>query len=113
MSTLQKREDKKTVCLGEADMVKAPPLVLAKKKAKKKRIERNQNDYSVPIYKIMKQIHPELGVSKKAMSLLNSMLYCHFLLMQQMMSDQVLSLMPFSALLKRLHNCVHIVTPKL
>ena len=37
-------------------------------KKKKKRTE----SYSIYIYKVLKQVHPEIGVSKKSMSILNS-----------------------------------------
>lgn len=38
------------------------------KPVKKKRIE----SYSIYIYKVLKQIHPKIGVSSKAMSIMNS-----------------------------------------
>ena len=38
------------------------------KKRSKKRIE----SYSTYIYKVLKQVHPDKGISKKAMSILNS-----------------------------------------
>ena len=39
-----------------------------KKKRKSKRIE----SYQTYIHKVLKQVHPEIGVSKKAMSIMNS-----------------------------------------
>lgn len=39
-----------------------------KKKAKKKRAE----SYSIYIYKVLKQVHPDTGISSKAMSIMNS-----------------------------------------
>ncbi len=39
-----------------------------KKKRHKKRIE----SYSTYIYKVLKQVHPEIGISKKSMSIMNS-----------------------------------------
>ncbi|KAJ3103084.1 histone H2B [Physocladia obscura] len=54
---------------------KAPAKTAAKKtkdgvakKSKKKRIE----TYSSYIYKVLKQVHPETGISNKAMSIMNS-----------------------------------------
>lgn len=38
------------------------------KKKKKKRRE----TYSIYIYKVLKQVHPEIGISSKAMSIMNS-----------------------------------------
>merc|ERR1712125_198358 len=38
------------------------------KKKKKKRVE----SYSTYIYKVLKQVHPDTGISKKSMSIMNS-----------------------------------------
>mmetsp|Transcript_4938 Transcript_4938/g.8812 ORF Transcript_4938/g.8812 Transcript_4938/m.8812 type:complete len:116 (-) Transcript_4938:78-425(-) len=40
----------------------------SKKKGSKKRIE----SYSTYIYRVLKQVHPEIGISKKSMSIMNS-----------------------------------------
>lgn len=40
--------------------------------AMKKRRKRRNETYNIYIYKVLKQVHPEIGVSKKAMSILNS-----------------------------------------
>jgi len=37
-------------------------------KRKKKRVE----TFSLYIYKVLKQVHPEIGISKKAMNIMNS-----------------------------------------
>ena len=34
--------------------------------------KRRTETYNIYIYKVLKQVHPEMGVSKKAMSVLNS-----------------------------------------
>ena len=47
---------------------KAPKVAGAKKKRSKKRIE----SYSTYIYRVLKQVHPDTGISKKAMSIMNS-----------------------------------------
>jgi histone H2B len=39
-----------------------------KKKGKKKRLE----TFSIYIYKVLKQVHPDTGVSKRSMSIMNS-----------------------------------------
>jgi histone H2B len=36
------------------------------------RKKRRTETYNIYIYKVLKQVHPEIGVSKKAMSVLNS-----------------------------------------
>ena len=38
----------------------------------KTRRKRRNETYNIYIYKVLKQVHPEIGVSKKAMSILNS-----------------------------------------
>ncbi|KAL7413960.1 histone-fold-containing protein [Mrakia frigida] len=47
---------------------KAPKAEGDKKKRNKKRVE----TYSSYIYKVLKQVHPDTGISNKAMSILNS-----------------------------------------
>lgn len=46
----------------------------AHKKAggEKKRRKKRKETYSIYIYKVLKQVHPETGVSSKAMSIMNS-----------------------------------------
>lgn len=48
--------------------VKSPATSKAGKAKKKKRTE----TYSTYIYKVLKQVHPDTGISGKAMSVLNS-----------------------------------------
>ena len=38
----------------------------------KKRHRRRKESYSIYIYKVLKQVHPETGISSKAMSIMNS-----------------------------------------
>ena len=51
---------------------------MAKKSAKKKgapggkRKKKRTESYSIYIYKVLKQVHPDTGISKKAMSIMNS-----------------------------------------
>ena len=52
----------------KAAAVKAPKVAGEKKKRRKTRKE----TYSVYIYKVLKQVHPETGISSKAMSIMNS-----------------------------------------
>ena len=46
----------------------------SKKKTEKggKRRKREVQTFSIYIYKVLKQVHPDTGISKKAMSILNS-----------------------------------------
>ena len=44
-----------------------PPGVDGKKKKKKRK-----ESYSIYIYKVLKQVHPDTGISSKAMSIMNS-----------------------------------------
>ncbi|KAG1491061.1 hypothetical protein G6F49_013356 [Rhizopus delemar] len=44
---------------------------VAKTGDKKKRVSRRET-YSSYIYKVLKQVHPDTGISNKAMSILNS-----------------------------------------
>ena len=46
------------------------PLKAGDKKKKKRRTE----SYSTYIYKVLKQVHPDTGISKKAMSIMNSLM---------------------------------------
>ncbi|ORY50846.1 histone-fold-containing protein [Rhizoclosmatium globosum] len=54
---------------------KAPAKTAAKKTkdgaGKKKKVSRKES-YSSYIYKVLKQVHPETGISNKAMSIMNS-----------------------------------------
>jgi len=40
----------------------------AEKKSRRRRVE----TFSIYIYKVLKQVHPDIGVSKKAMNIMNS-----------------------------------------
>lgn len=42
------------------------------KKDDKKRHKKRKESYAVYIYKVLKQVHPDTGVSSKAMSIMNS-----------------------------------------
>ena len=43
-----------------------------KKNAGKKRRKKRVESYSTYIYKVLKQVHPDTGISKKGMSIMNS-----------------------------------------
>ncbi|XP_027689403.2 histone H2B 7-like [Lepidochelys kempii] len=42
------------------------------KKGDKKRKKSRRESYSIYVYKVLKQVHPDTGISSKAMSIMNS-----------------------------------------
>ncbi|XP_025033712.1 histone H2B 7-like [Pelodiscus sinensis] len=42
------------------------------KKVDKKRKKSRKESYSIYVYKVLKQVHPDTGISSKAMSIMNS-----------------------------------------
>jgi histone H2B len=72
-------EKKPTTTAGKAPAGKAPAekKEAGKKTAaatgeKKKRTKTRKETYSTYIYKVLKQVHPDTGISNRAMSILNS-----------------------------------------
>ncbi len=56
-------------------MAKTPSKKSAKapkKAGDKKKKKRRTESYSIYIYKVLKQVHPDTGISKKGMSIMNS-----------------------------------------
>ena len=51
---------------------KAASKAKAQHTGTKKRRKRRRESYSIYIYKVLKQVHPDTGVSSKAMSIMNS-----------------------------------------
>jgi histone H2B len=51
---------------------KKAPKAEGAKGAVKKRVRRNYNSYSAFIYKVLKQVHHDVGISNKAMAIMNS-----------------------------------------
>ena len=51
--------------------VKAAKTVV-KGKGEKKRKSKRKESYAIYIYKVLKQVHPDTGISSKAMSIMNS-----------------------------------------
>lgn len=49
--------------------LKTPKSVVKKKKIKRKR---RTETYSTYIYKILKQVHPQIGISRRSMLIINS-----------------------------------------
>jgi histone H2B len=54
-----------------ADSTKAPKAAKESTGEKKTRRRRNET-FSLYIYKVLKQVHPDTGISKKAMNIMNS-----------------------------------------
>ncbi|XP_078090839.1 histone H2B 1/2-like [Mustelus asterias] len=61
-------DEKKAAPKKGAKKVIKKPVVKGGKKRRKSRKE----SYSIYIYKVMKQVHPDTGISSKAMSIMNS-----------------------------------------
>ena len=51
---------------------KTTPATKVVKKTVEKRHRRRVESFGVYIYKVLKQVHPETGISKKAMAIMNS-----------------------------------------
>ena len=51
---------------------KAASKAKAARGGDKKRKRRRRESYSIYIYKVLKQVHPDTGISSKAMSIMNS-----------------------------------------
>merc|ERR1711907_52595 len=51
---------------------KTMPPKSAKKQPAKKSAKKRTESYSTYIYKVLKQVHPDTGISNKAMSIMNS-----------------------------------------
>jgi histone H2B len=53
-------------------MAKTPSKKTSKKRGTSTRRRRRVESYSIYIYKVLKQVHPETGISKRGMSIMNS-----------------------------------------
>ncbi|XP_067878034.1 histone H2B 5-like [Heterodontus francisci] len=63
-------DDKKTTAPSKKGAKKV--LKKAPAKGSKKRRKSRRESYSIYVYKVMKQVHPDTGISSKAMSIMNS-----------------------------------------
>ena len=65
---------KEVVSAGKKPAGKAPAKTAEKKTTgeKKNKKKTRKETYSTYIYKVLKQVHPETGISNKAMSIMNS-----------------------------------------
>jgi histone H2B len=57
---------------GKKAVVKAVKATKGPKAGEGKRKKKRKESYSIYIYKVLKQVHPDTGVSSKAMSIMNS-----------------------------------------
>lgn len=62
----------KTQSAGSKGSKKAASKAKASRGSEKKRRRKRRESYSIYIYKVLKQVHPDTGVSSKAMSIMNS-----------------------------------------
>ncbi|XP_067878302.1 histone H2B 5-like [Heterodontus francisci] len=63
-------DEKKTAASSKKGAKKV--LKKAPTKGTKKRRKSRRESYSIYVYKVMKQVHPDTGISSKAMSIMNS-----------------------------------------
>ncbi|XP_067878476.1 histone H2B 5-like [Heterodontus francisci] len=63
-------DEKKTAAASKKGAKKV--LKKAPTKGTKKRRKSRKESYSIYVYKVMKQVHPDTGISSKAMSIMNS-----------------------------------------
>lgn len=55
-------------------MANKKPAARGDRKNRRRRVE----TFSIYIYKVLKQVHPDIGVSKKAMNIMNSFIHDTF-----------------------------------
>ncbi|XP_038643404.1 histone H2B 1/2-like [Scyliorhinus canicula] len=67
MADEKKQTSKAAAKKGAKKVIKKPAV-----KGGKKRRRSRKESYSIYIYKVMKQVHPDTGISSKAMSIMNS-----------------------------------------
>ena len=60
------------VTMAKTPSKKAPDKAAKAADGKKKRSKKRVDSYSTYIYKVLKQVHPDTGISKKGMSIMNS-----------------------------------------
>ncbi|KMT05299.1 hypothetical protein BVRB_7g174370 [Beta vulgaris subsp. vulgaris] len=77
----EKPEEKKAAAAEKAPAEKKPKAgkklpkeagAAAAGEKKKKRSKKNVETYKIYIFKVLKQVHPDIGISSKAMSIMNS-----------------------------------------
>ena len=62
----------KAATKGAKGAKKAASKAKAARSGDKKRKHRRRESYAIYVYKVLKQVHPDTGISSKAMSIMNS-----------------------------------------
>jgi len=62
----------KAASKGAKGAKKAASKAKAARSGDKKRRHRRRESYAIYVYKVLKQVHPDTGISSKAMSIMNS-----------------------------------------
>jgi histone H3/H4 len=62
----------KVASKGAKGAKKAASKAKAARSGDKKRKHRRRESYAIYVYKVLKQVHPDTGISSKAMSIMNS-----------------------------------------
>ena len=57
---------------GDKAPAKKTAKKVAEKRSSRKRSSSKAETYKIYIYKVLKQVHPDTGISSKAMSIMNS-----------------------------------------
>ncbi|CAG9331497.1 unnamed protein product [Blepharisma stoltei] len=56
----------------KAKKAAAKPSVTSEPKDDKKKVKKRGETFSLYIYRVLKQVHPDIGISKKSMNIMNS-----------------------------------------
>nr|DAD36337.1 TPA_asm: hypothetical protein HUJ06_006978 [Nelumbo nucifera] len=68
----EKKAEKAPVAEKKPKAEKKLPKDASAPDKKKKRIKKSSETYKIYIFKVLKQVHPDIGVSSKAMGIMNS-----------------------------------------
>ena len=68
----KKKKKKKKKAAASKGAKKAASKAKAARTGDKKKKRRRRESYAIYIYKVLKQVHPDTGISSKAMSIMNS-----------------------------------------
>ena len=63
---------------GKKPVASKKPAKAAKKDGSKKKAKKGTESYKLYIFKVLKQVHPDTGISSKAMAILNSFIADQF-----------------------------------
>jgi len=57
---------------AEKRLTSKDAAAVGEKKIKKKKVKKSTETYKIYIFKVLKQVHPDIGISSKAMGIMNS-----------------------------------------